>query len=474
MRKFREGMDRRQLSILPASIEEYVPAGDIVRYVDALVDEFDLSAIESKYSYQGRPAYNPRVLVKLLVYGKLRGFSTSRELAQAARENMRFMFLAGSERPDFRTLSDFRKNHHRELAGLLAQTIAIGIEEKLITLDYVAVDGTKLRGFAGTKSFKTPAQLQKELAELEAEIAGSLKADIAKDEEQDRHHGDGDGESHLPKDLQDKQTLRERLRGALTHYQDIEGEKPRKVSVTDPECRYMLLRGIFPSYNAQLAVDGDSMMAVAGYTTTACSDSSELEPVVAEIERNTGRVPTKLAADKGYSYRAALNTLETKGIEGYISQCDYRRSAGPIQFEYHSETDTFTCRNNRVLTLKFIDPATGAKRYQCHNCTGCEYRSECAPKAKTDRARTLLVPIYQEALQRMNERIQTPLGERMRRLRAATVETVFGTIKHAMRFRHFTVRGNAKVNSVWQFQLAAYNVAKLVRHFQATALRTSG
>src|SRR5258708_103496 len=168
MKKFREGQDRRQVMLLPPSVDDYVGTNDLSRYVDVLVDEFDLKGIERKYSTQGRPAYQPRIIVKLLVYGKLRGITSSRELAAAARENVRFMYLAQNERPDFRTISEFRKRHRQELAELLTQTIAIGIREELIDLKCVAVDGTKLQGFAGRTSFKSPKLIKEELDRLEA------------------------------------------------------------------------------------------------------------------------------------------------------------------------------------------------------------------------------------------------------------------------------------------------------------------
>ena len=105
MRKFRETISRKQVSLLPASVEDYVSAEDGVRYVDTVIDELDIGEIESKYSEDGRPAYSPRRLVKLLVYGKLKGIRTGRELSIAAKENLRFIFLLNGERPDFRTIN---------------------------------------------------------------------------------------------------------------------------------------------------------------------------------------------------------------------------------------------------------------------------------------------------------------------------------------------------------------------------------
>ncbi len=155
MKTFRSGMSRNQLTMLPASIEEYVLPEDLVRYVDVLVEEFDLSEIETSYSAFGRPAYSPRLLVKVLLYGKMRGIRSGRELSRACRENLRFIYLACNEQPDFRTINDFRKVHSASLAKLLRQTIEIGLNEGIIDLKQVCIDGTKLGASAGRRSFKS-------------------------------------------------------------------------------------------------------------------------------------------------------------------------------------------------------------------------------------------------------------------------------------------------------------------------------
>lgn len=147
------------------------------------------------------------------------------------------MFLRQNERPDFRTISDFRKTHREELAELLTQTIAIGVRENLIDLKCVSIDGTKIHGAAGKKSFKRPEFLREEIARLENEIRESLQRNTQNDKDEDGQHGGGDGEIRLTAAGEDKKVLRDKLKKALNHYLSIEGEKPRGVSVTDPECR---------------------------------------------------------------------------------------------------------------------------------------------------------------------------------------------------------------------------------------------
>mgnify|MGYP001018563290 CR=1 FL=1 len=374
------------------------------------------------------------------------------------------MFLAQNERPDFRTISDFRKRHRAELAELLTQTIAIGVREKLIDLKCVAIDGTKIHASAGTKSFKNPEFLKEELKRLEAEIQESLEKDIRNDDDEDEQHGGGDGEIRLTSAGEDKKVLRDKLKKALDHYQSLEGEKPKGVSITDPECRYMQGKGINPSYNAQLAVDSKCLMAVGGYITTACCDSSQLVPVVEDVKERTGKDPEVVVADRGYSNLGSIAEIEKKQILAYVSLINYKKHRPHTGFAYNSESNTFTCPEGRSLRQSQEYPPGRALRYRSVSCKGCSRVSSCMPGRSDSSHRTITVTAFQESVERVRARLETPIGLAMRKLRSATVEPVFGVIKHALRFRRVSVRGSPMVDAEWKFQLAIYNIFKLTRY----------
>jgi len=197
MRKFREPISRLQQSLLPRSVEEFVLSDDLARYVDSLVEELDLSDIEECYSELGRHGFSPQVMVKLLVYGKMRGIRSSRSLAKACEENLKFMYVTSGEKPDFRTISLFRKRFCRELADILRQTIVIGLESGVIDLKHVAIDGSLIKSFAGDNSYKTPGTIEKELELLEHLIEQDIECDDSSDDDDD------DTSGSLPKSLQD-------------------------------------------------------------------------------------------------------------------------------------------------------------------------------------------------------------------------------------------------------------------------------
>ena len=301
MKKFREPESRSQQTLLPRSVEEFVPDDDIARYVYSLVDELDLSAIERCYSSEGRRGFSPQVMVKLMVYGKMRGTRSSRQLARACRENLKFIYITSGEQPDFRTISLFRKKFCKELAGILRQTITIGLESGVIDLEHVAVDGTLVKSFAGDNSYKTPEQIEKEIELLERSLADDIKKDESSDDDDDNIDG------ALSKEYQDPLKLKAKLKEALgkhrTHDEQPRRDRPKKVSLTDPDCRYTR-KG--PAYNGQAAVDESSRMVVAGYATNAVADAAQLVPVIKESKVNTGRNPKRLTADAGYSARCVL------------------------------------------------------------------------------------------------------------------------------------------------------------------------
>lgn len=463
MKTFRSGESRNQLALLPASIEEYVPRNDLVRYVDQLVDEFSLEEIESCYAATGRPAYAPRLLVKVLLYGKMRGIRSGRELATACRENLRFIFLTRNEKPDFRTINDFRKRHGSRLAGLLRQTISIGLSEGIIDLKQVCIDGTKLGASAGRRSFKTPERLQAELEALEVELAASFEADNERDKEEDERYGDDDdGEGKLPPEIQDKRELQEKLRRALKEHAECERkEKPESISTTDPECRMMKGKGVNPSYNAQAAIDVKSRMAVGGYVVNACCDSSELIPMIDEIEKETGRAPDLVSADKGYTRQEHLVELEERGIDGYISQRERRKQ----EFTYDVPRDLYLCPEGKELPC--IEKRPGFSRYAIlGTCEHCARKPQCWKKGALQRS--VCITDKEEALQRMRLKTLSEKGKEISRIRASSIEPLFGTIKFAKRLRQLTVRGLKRVSDAWKLELAAYNLEKLCRFRAAT------
>ena len=470
MKKFREVADRRQQALIPRSVEEFVPEDDLVRYVDALVDEFNISKIENWYSSFGRPGFSPRVLIKILLYGKIRGLRSSRELARAVQENLRFIYIASNEKPDFRTISKFRKRFSKELSSLLAQTVGIGMSEGLISLDHVSIDGTKFGASAGRNSFKTPEELEKRILELEKELRESFKQDCKLDEQEDERFGDDDYDGGLPAELQDKKVLRDKMKEALKNYESF-SNKPKKVSVTDPESRFMKGKGINPSYNAQAAIDTESRMVVGGYITNATCDHGQLPDVLEDIEQTCGRNPEQISADKGYGLKKGLVELQKRKITGYVSQ----RKESPLKFsilnfKYIPDKDVYVCPNGRKLELEYEHLKQEYKQYKCTNCDNCQLRKQCTRGIGN---RTLKAPYTTELWLDMLSRTESDKGKEIAKIRSSTIEPLFGYIKSSKKLRRFMFRGLNMINCMWKLELAAVNLEKLAKHHRQKKLITA-
>lgn len=459
MSGYREPSHRSQLELFPRSLEDYVPVGDSVRAIDCIIDELDLSEFTTKYASRGRPSYSPRVLIKLLVYGKIRGIFSARKLAQACQENVRFMYLCSRETPNFRTIALFRKKFQKELGALMAQTVVIGMREGLITLEHVAIDGTKVRAYASKKSFRTQEQLEKDLEQLESELQNSFSEDVNRQEQEDDEFGDSDGGTgDLPAELHNKIALRGRIRKALEKSKE---RTTKRASTTDVDAHFMRgNEGIHPYYNCQASVDEGSGMAVGGIVFDSTSDSSALIPNLDEIAQNTGKKPKQITADRGYNSKEQLVSLEERGIDGYIPQPEHKENYRE-NFTYNEEDDTYICKAGRILRFKAL---LGSKhrRYVCDSCDGCQLKSKCI-KNKGGKNRHLSISIYEDTFKRMIEKCATEEGKSMRVRRSHTVEPIFGVIKANKRFRQFQVRGKRYVEDVWKLTLASLNIEKLAK-----------
>jgi hypothetical protein len=330
-------------------------------------------------------------------------------------------------------------------------------------MQQVCIDGTKLAASAGRRSFKTPKKLKEELDALEREIKESFDTDTVEEKREDERFGDDDdGDPRLPPDIESKQQLVERLRRAIKeHEQSERKKKPETISLTDPECRMMKGKGVNPSYNAQAAIDVKSRMVVGGYMTNACCDSSELIPVINSVKENTGQLPRLVSTDKGYTRLDHIVELETLGIDGFISQRERRKQ----EFTYDKSRDVYVCPEGRELTR--IERTQTATRYAISECGNCFRKAKCWRKNAS--RRMVYVSDMEESARRMRFKTMSEKGKEISRLRASTIEPLFGTIKFAKRLRQFSVRGLKRVHESWLLELAAHNLERLYRSRAALA-----
>jgi transposase len=414
-----------QAFLLPASRTEIISDNDPVHVVRRVVAQLDLSRVHMSYrAERGRPPFHPEAMVGLMLYGACRGVYSSRRLQAACRENVNFLYLTDWARPDFHTISTFRKRFQEELKGLFSQVLELCRKAGLVRLGHVALDGTKLRANASKHKAMSYERLLAKRHSLEEEIAGWFAEAERQDATEDEEHGpDDDGFSltegweetlrRLAKVEEGQAYLEERAKEKVVRA----GKEPESAKVsakaqtnfTDPESRIMHTPdGFQQCYNAQAAVDAESQVIVACEVSQAPPDVQRLRPMLAEIIKQNRRVPAELSADAGYASEANFTALDDAGVYAVIALRRYHRDEPPD-----------------------ADPAAA------HATNRWPQRNE------------------------MRERLATQAGKDQYRLRKQTVEPVFGQAKAARGFRQFLRRGLQAVSAEWSLVCTAGNLLKL-------------
>jgi len=425
-----------QPQLLPASVEDFVPPDHLAHFVRDLVrEQLDLSAILASYvELRGYPPFDPRMMTALLLYGYSRGVYSSRRLARGCQERVDFMAVTAMNRPDFRTISEFRRRHGAVLSGLFVQVLRLCQEAGLVELGHVALDGTKMKANASKHKAMSYGRMKKTEPELAAEVDGWLKAAEAADAEEDALHGvdrRGDEkpdwmatkerrlakireakaalEAEATAEAEEKAKQPKRYRGGRKPKQEP-GTPPDKAqrNFTDPESKIQKTPdGFIQGYNAQAAVDATAQVIVAQDVTPMAADVGHLVPLVTAIGRTLRQRPRQVLADAGYCSDDTLKALGRKGIAAYIA-------------------------------------------------TGRHKHGEALPPAPRGRPPTGLT-----RRERMARTLRTKLGRAIYARRKAIVEPVFGQIKHARGFRQFLRRGQAAVRAEWALLCTAHNILKL-------------
>ena len=431
--------DVDQAWLLPPSVHHFVPPGHLAHFVrDTVREGLDLSAITGVYkAAQGQPPYHPGMLVALLLYGYSRGIYSSRQLARACEERVDVMAVTGLNRPDFRTISDFRKRHLAAISTLFVQVLRLCQVAGLVKLGHVAVDGTKLRANASRHKAMSYQHMVRQEPKLAAEVKSWLDQAAAADASEDAQHGADRRGDEMPDWMADKQRRLERIRAAKAQLEaeaqagpastDPDGpgpssgmqergqrkDKPADTppdkaqrNFTDGDSRIMSSQGGFiAGYNGQIAVDAAHQIIVAQRLCTNPADFAGLIPLVDQARANLGRKPREVSGDTGFATEANLAAMAERRVAAYLSP-------GRIR---HGDTDPTA---GRVLKRKPL-------------------------------------------MQAMADTIRRA-GRRSRyRLRKQVVEPVFGHIKQARGFRQFLLRGLRQVRGEWAMICTVHNLLKL-------------
>jgi transposase len=410
--------------LLPPSVMDFVPADHVAHFVrDTVREQLDLSEIMAPYEQEDRgyPPYHPVMMTALLLYAYCQGVYSSRRIAQACEDRVDFMAVTGMNRPDFRTVSDFRKRHLQALQGLFVQVLQLCQRAGLVKLGHVALDGTKVKANASKHKAMSYDRMRETELRLKREVRAWFDRAKSTDAAEDRQHGGERRGDELPEWVADKQRriakireAREALEAEARAAGKAAPEPKDQRNFTDPESQIMRKSGkeYVQAYNAQAAVDAEAQVIVAQGVSNCANDVQQLEPMVKQIKANTGRQAQEFSADAGYCSEGNLAILARHHVDSYIATGRQR----------HSDA-----------------AATGRRRVRAGTRVA-------AMRTKLARA-----------------------GRRSRyRLRKTLPEPVFGQIKQGRGFRQFLLRGLAKVQGEWSLICTVHNLLKLAKVLKAT------
>jgi transposase len=422
--------------LLPTLLSEWLPEDHLAYFVSDAVDALDLEDFHARYEGDGRrrQPFDPRMMVKILIYGYASGVFSSRKMARKLHEDVAFRMLCANNYPAHRTIREFRQLHLKEFSALFVQVVRLAREAGLVSLGRVGVDGTKIKANASKHRAMSYARMQEEEGRLKREIAGLLKQAEAQDAADEDRDGPDDRNGGLPQELkrredrlkvieQAKARLEERERQtdkADGRFVDNQGATrgmtgrrclhaygvPRPAAqenFTDPDSRIMATAsgGFEQCYNAQAAVDEGSELIVGAELTNSAAEHAMLLPMLDQVECNTGSTVQMLLADTGYACESSFKALEDRGT-----------------------------------------PA-------------------CVALGGEDKQRAIRNDL--PATRRMAQWLRTPEGQAHYRRRKTIPEPVFGWIKQVLGFRSFSLRGITAVSAEWRLMCTALNLRRMHR-----------
>ncbi|HET8894641.1 MAG TPA: transposase [Gaiellaceae bacterium] len=520
--------DPNQLFLMPPSLRDWLPDGHLALFVEEVVDELDLGSLYARLRLDGRggASYDPRLLLRVLLYAYATGERSSRRIERRLHEDVAYRVLAVNQHPDHATLARFRQHHQEAIAELFSQVLGLCVRGGLVDTGVVAIDGTKLKASASLFANKTGEELAHQILDEAARV----------DAEEDELFGDRRGDE-IPEEWANPTGRRARIREALRQLEaegarDYEGRmkeraekekalgrkltgpeptstpaRPRaarKANVTDPDSRIIARqsKGVIQGYNAQAAAT-ERQIIVAAEITNTTNDQVNFAPMVKATHRNLdaaghGKAVETFVADAGYWSAANANTETPAKLLIATRKGAWRRAPKPSDdrlavLAQVNRGELSQRAAGAILGVSYTWIRDMTKRY--FSQTGMREtttqepapeewipiirlvdRGEISQRAAADtlcvsaaRIKSMLAHVRSEsvdpsiALRDMDRRLAEPENARRYRRRQTAIEPVFGNIKGNLAYTGFMRRGRSAVQSEWRLICTTQNILKLWR-----------
>lgn len=452
--------------LFPPKLTDLFSDNHICYLIQQITDDLDFSSQDEKYAGAGHPAYHPRIPLKILLMASVDGIRSSRKIAKNTCENAVYIYLSEKTSPDFRTISDFRKNNKSLLKQVSLQLNKFALDNGLIDLSHLSIDGTSIKANANNKKSIDKETLEKLSKYIEEQIEEGIKVD----DEEDKIYGNL-GMNQLPKNLDNEEKRKpfvkqmvEEINKAMkeNRKEDVEKMKEEideakerldekhqgKYSPTDPDSRFMLNKkgGKELSYNAQIVVDKNGII-VHNNVVSEADDRNQLLSNINGLEESFNLPEkTKIIADPGYEKANQIKELDDKGYDVYIPGKKTKKS----EFSYDKNKDIYISPNGEILKKAGTYFQKKQKRIMTIYrgiVDGKERQIHALPEDKV--------------LNRIREKLKTDEGKHVFGLRKQTVEPCFGDIKENKKLRSFYLRGIEGVRNEFSLVCTAHNFVRI-------------
>ncbi len=510
MARYREYSYEQSL-MLPLRLADQLQPGTFEYTVSFLVDnEIDLTVFESRYENDetGAPAYDPAILLKIILFAYSRGIVSSRRIAQACEENVVFMALSADTRPHFTTIAEFITQMSEQISSVFADVLSVCYTEGLIGKRMFAVDGCKISSNCSKEWSGTKAELRKKALKIEQ----SVRQLVNKHREEDHSGGEPGQVEKEQKAAENLKAKAKKVREFLEKNEDRIGTqgKPVKSNITDNESAKMpSSHGVIQGYNGIATVDEKHQIIVDAQAFGDGHEAKHVDQIIKSVDTTFRELDSKLdiykeiilTADSGFNSEAATAAVLDRGIDAYIADTHFRkrdpRFANQQEHKRKSTDKRRTSKARKYFTAAefhfnnegiLICPAGKPMKSRCPNwrdkntgatghtfmghpeyCGRCDRRSRCIRRPSTPaRQVTKIVAGIRHnqpsAVAQMIERFDTDRGRHYYSRRMGTVEPVFANIRNNLGLNRFSHRGRVKVDTQWKLYCLVHNIGKLVVH----------
>ena len=472
MKRFVEGADRSQVTLLPECLDDYIAEDNPVRVVDVFVDELDLWELgfeSAEPAATGRPSYHPGVLLKIYIYGYLNRIQSSRRLERETQRNVELIWLTGKLMPDFKTIADFRKDNGVAIRRVCTQFIVLCRRLKLFSEAIVAIDGSKFKAVNNRDKNFTDRKLQARMEQLEESIGRYLS-------ELDRADRDPVAVSEeRAGQLKDKIATIKKQMQRLEHIgAQLKQAPDGQISLTDPDARSMATSGRgtdMVGYNVQSAVDTKHHLIVAHEVTNVGHDRTQLSSMAEQARSASGTERLTVLADRGYFKGEEILKCEQARITPLVPKPLTSNSKADGRFDkrdfvYIPEDNEYRCPAGQRAIKRFtsIERGMTLHRYWPSACPKCPIKAQCTPSDY----RRITRWEHEAVLDAMQDRLERQPDAM--RLRRQSVEHPFGTLKAWMGSTHFLTKRLPRVSTEMSLHVLAYNFKRVMQIMGAVPL----